>query len=335
MEAWLHAKLERRLLKRGWRPAVIAYPGYGVDGWMRILGRVHLIPAGATRVTNEDVRGWRRYFVPSIAGVAVSITVGDTTHVVRSGRKGYLDVRLPSPAASGWTTASLSVADEEAVQAHIRIVSPDTGIGIVSDVDDTIIVTMCPRPLVAFRNAFVCRSRDRRPVPGMAELFREIVDDHPDAFVVYLSTGAWHTATALNGFLATHGYPPGPLLLTHWGPTNEGWFRSGAEHKRDQLRILFSELPALRWLLIGDDGQHDPSLYAEAAKLEPAKVIAIAIRQLSAVEQVVNHGTAGPVDGAGLLHKELPGDPVYATDGFGLLAGLRQRCLVIGSGHAV
>src|SRR5262249_8732507 len=123
--------------------------------------------------------------------------------------------------------------------------------------------------------------------------------------------------------------PPGPLLLTHWGPTDEGWFRSGAEHKRDQLRRLFSELPQLRWLLLGDDGQHDPSLYAEAAELEPAKVIAIAIRQLSAVEQVVNHGTALPVDGAGLRHHELPGNPVCAADGFGLLAGLRERRTVI------
>jgi len=27
------------------------------------------------------------------------------------------------------------------------------------------------------------------------------------------------------------GFPEGPLLLTDWGPTNTGWFRSGREHK--------------------------------------------------------------------------------------------------------
>mgnify|MGYP006197855923 CR=1 FL=1 len=29
-------------------------------------------------------------------------------------------------------------------------------------------------------------------------------------------------------FMAEHGYPPGPMFLTDWGPTEEGWFRSGA-----------------------------------------------------------------------------------------------------------
>jgi phosphatidate phosphatase APP1 len=329
MEAWLHAKLERRLRKRGWRPSVVAYPGYGADGWVRILGRVHLVPAKVTGSDTEADRGWRPFFVPSMAEVAVSITVDGATHVVPSRRKGYLDVRLPSAAAAGWVTASLSVADAEPVHARVRIVSSEARIGVVSDVDDTIIVTMLPRPLVAFRNAFVRKSRDRRPVPGMAELFGEIIEAHPDAFVVYLSTGAWDTATGLNRFLARHGYPPGPLLMTHWGPTDEGWFRSGTKHKRDALRRLFVELPNLRWLLIGDDAQHDPSLYAEAADQEPAKVIAIAIRQLSAAEQVA-HGTAGPADGAGLLRKELPGNPVCATDGFGLLVGLRSRRVLTG-----
>jgi len=30
------------------------------------------------------------------------------------------------------------------------------------------------------------------------------------------------------------GWSDGPMLLTDWGPTNTGWFRSGREHKRDR-----------------------------------------------------------------------------------------------------
>jgi phosphatidate phosphatase APP1 len=43
----------------------------------------------------------------------------------------------------------------------------------------------------------------------------------------YLSTGAWNVAPAVRRFLGRHGYPQGPMLLTDWGPTNTGWFRSG------------------------------------------------------------------------------------------------------------
>ena len=162
---------------------------------------------------------------------------------------------------------------------------------MVSDIDDTVIVTVLPQPLVAFRNAFLLMRAPGRPVAGMAELYADVAAAHPDVFVVYLSTGAWNTAGALGRFLHHHGFPRGPLLLTDWGPTTSAWFRSGREHKRAQLRRLLEELPDLTWLLVGDDGQHDPTTYAELAARAPDRVAAIAIRELSLGEQVVGHGT--------------------------------------------
>ncbi len=211
----------------------------------------------------------------------------------------------------------------------MRVVGPEPGLGLVSDIDDTVMVTMLPRPLIAARNAFLLKESARQPVPGMADLYRQIVDAEPDVFVVYLSTGAWNAAGALSGFLRRHDYPQGPLLLTDWGPTQTGWFRSGQDHKRQQLRRLFEELPQLSWLLVGDDGQHDPSLYAEAAAAAPERVLAVVIRELSTTEQVVSHGTPTPKDdetlNAGLLDAA-----VHAGDGFGLSKGLRERGIVLG-----
>ena len=80
--------------------------------------------------------------------------------------------------------------------------------------------------------------------------------------MLYLSTGAWNVAPTLTRFLARNLYPAGPLLLTDWGPTHDRWFRSGQEHKRTSLHRLAEEFPELRWLLIGDDGQHDEEIYA-------------------------------------------------------------------------
>jgi phosphatidate phosphatase APP1 len=142
----------------------------------------------------------------------------------------------------------------------------------------------------------------------MVELYREVVDACPDAFVVYLSTGAWHTAVGLRGFLEGHGYPLGPLLLTHWGPVPEGWFRSGREHKREGLRRLLEEFPRLQWLLVGDDGQHDPSVYQEVAQAQPGKVLAVVIRQLSVAQQVVASGSPVPRDARVRSRGSLPGD---------------------------
>jgi phosphatidate phosphatase APP1 len=163
----------------------------------------------------------------------------------------------------------------------------------------------------------------------MPELYADIVQQHPDIVVVYLSTGAWNTAGALGDFLARHGYPPGPLLLTDWGPTQTGWFRSGQEHKRAELRRLFRELPEVRWLLIGDDGQHDPSVYAAAAKQAPDRVLGVAIRQLSVSEQLVSTGTPRPKDDPAIPDGTAPAGVATASDGFGLGEQLRRRKLLI------
>jgi phosphatidate phosphatase APP1 len=331
-EARLHAMIDRRLRARGWTPRVVPYVGYGTDRWVRVLARVLLAPPTSRPGEEADGRGWRRFLSASAAGVPVTIQVGERRHVVSSVRDGYIDVRLESDLQPGWNTVRLSTEDAEPVDEQVRIVGPSDGLGLVSDIDDTIMVTMLPRPLLALRNAFLVRESKRRPVPGMAELYADIIEAHPEVFVVYLSTGAWNTAEALRDFMARHGYPPGPLLLTDWGPTQTGWFRSGQEHKREQLRGLLKDLPQLRWLLVGDDGQHDPSVYAEAAAAEPDRVLGVLIRQLSATEQVVSSGTPAPKD-VGADTGGAPGaGPVLAGDGFGLRQRLRDRNLLPGLG---
>ena len=261
----------------------------------------------------------------SAAGVQVTVTIAGREHEVLSDRDGYLDVRLPADLEPGWQTVSLRLAGAQEATAAVRVV-PSTRLGLVSDIDDTVIVTMLPQPLVAFRNAFLLRESARSPVPGMAELYAEVANAHLDVFVVYLSTGAWNTAGALTRFLNHHGFPRGPLLLTDWGPTATGWFRSGAEHKRAQLVCLLDDLPDLDWLLVGDDGQHDPSIYAHLASSAPDRVLGIAIRELSLTEQVVGHGT--PVARDDDATGPAAALEVRAPDGFGLRDALRRRGLL-------
>ena len=235
LEVRARALVDQQLRRRGWTPAVVPHVGYGGEGWVRALARVVLVPPGSPRRTREDGRGWRRFITTPAEGIPVTVQVGSHTHHLTSERQGYVDLRLTSDLAPGWRSATYTVEGADPVEGRVHVVASTSRVGVVSDVDDTVIETMVPRPLLAFRNAFLTRESDRRPVLGMAELFAEIAESHPEVFVVYLSTGAWNTAVPMQAFLARHRYPPGPLLLTDWGPTGETWFRSGQEHKRDQL----------------------------------------------------------------------------------------------------
>ena len=324
-----HAWLERWLRRRGWRPRVLAFTGYGDTSQVRVLGRVLLAPPTTSSAELRLGRGWRRFLTASVAGVEVTVHLDGQRHLLTSDRDGYLDAVLPANLPPGWAQARLQVAGSSDAVGRLRVVGPNQSLGIVSDIDDTVIVTALPRPLLAAWNTFVRHEGSRRPVPGMGTLFAEIHRTHGDVPVFYLSTGAWNVAPTLEQFLDRHGFPPGPLLLTDWGPTAESWFRSGREHKRSQLRRLLAELPVQQWLLLGDDGQHDPEIYTEVATAAPERIRAVAIRQLSRSEQVRTHLTPEPLPDA--EPKPTPRhEEVRAPDGFALLALLRERGLIGG-----
>ena len=86
------------------------------------------------------------------------------------------------------------------------------------------------------------------------------------------------------------------------------------------LLRLAADFPGVRWLLVGDDGQHDPEIYAEFAHGHPDHVAAVAIRQLSPTEQVLAHGTDKPLDDR--EPAEADDTWVEAPDGRGLAAQL-------------
>src|SRR5699024_368884 len=189
--------------------------------------------------------------------------------------------------APGWHDVEIATKAAEPRPARVQIIGPDVRLGIVSDIDDTVMVTSVPRPLIAVWNTFIRYVRARRLVPGMARMYTDLVTEHPGAPVFYLSTGAWNVTPALIHSLAAGAYPAGPMLMTDWGPTNTGWFRSGQEHKRVALGRLHREFPNISWVLIGDDGQHDPMICREFAAEYPEHVAAIAIRELTPAQQVL------------------------------------------------
>ncbi len=282
----------------GWLPRIDAYTGFGTPRTVRVLGRVLLSPRHLGHGEPRPItRGFRTFLALPVPGHRVLVTIGDTTVEAVSDRAGYVDVEveLPpdAPLDAGWRSATLSTTSKHPSQSRCGLVVIDDDVrwGVVSDIDDTAMVTAVPQLLVAAWNMLWVRAAARRAVAGMPELYARIRAAHPDAPFVYLSSGAWNTARTLRRFLARHGFPAGPLLLTDFGPTDTGWFRSGRVHKTTSLNRLMDTFPQVRWVLVGDDGQADPEIYAAAAQEHPEQVVAVVIRSLTTTERVI--ATAG------------------------------------------
>ncbi|MDF1488501.1 App1 family protein [Tessaracoccus caeni] len=296
VEDRINRTLNRRLLRRGWRESISAFVGYGTEEQIRVLARITLLPPsnlGIVQAASAALyrRGWRNFINVARVGSVVTVTVGENTVTAEADRGGYLDVRIKNPGLSpGWHTIQLATESGASTTCDVQVIGPEVDFGIVSDIDDTILSTWLPRPMLAAWNSLILTEQARQAVPGMARLYQRLLAERPGAPIIYVSTGAWNTYPMIHRFMKRHGFPRGAMLLTDWGPTNTGWFRSGPDHKRRALRELARDLPNIQWLLVGDDGQHDPDLYGEFAALQPEHVRGIAIRELTAVEASLAHG---------------------------------------------
>ncbi len=313
---------------QGWIPQIIPYSGYGSTNAVKILARAVMAePEGKRKYTRfnldylektgiitthtvrdfaelaietraEAQRGWRQFFTTQVGFLPVEIHIGKQNIKARTDRNGYLDVLVENHGLSaGWHNVKIVPLVGNEVTAPILIISADVKQGIISDIDDTIMVTWLPRKILAAWNSFVIHTNTRQAVAGMADFYHHILAENKNAPIFYLSTGAWNAHSTLLEFIRTYRFPLGPLLMTDWGPTPTGLFRSGIEHKKTQLRNLLIMFPNIKWVLVGDDGQNDPLIYDDLAREHPSRVKGIALRELNPVEQVLSHGTVDPSEG--------------------------------------
>lgn len=311
----------RRARERGFSAVVIPYTGYGSTTWVRVLGRVLLSQAEQRpEIEPAGARGWRSFTSIPVESAEVQVTVGDRTTTVTADRSGIVDQVVEADLEPGWQRVELSVEGSAPVHADVFVVAPDVTFGLVSDIDDTVMVTALPRPMLAAWHTFVVNEHARSTTPGMPVLYERLLTQHPGAPVIYLSTGAWNVAPTLTRFLSRNLYPAGALLLTDWGPTADRWFRSGREHKRNNLLRLADEFPQIRWLLVGDDGQHDEAIYSDFLTQHPDHVTAVCIRQLSPGEAVL----AGSTNREHELSNASGVPWRYAPDGAGLAEELED-----------
>lgn len=323
----------RALRILGWDARIQPFTGYGTPSRVRVLAKV-LYAAPSTPADYHDqpvhdmrtmaVRGFRSFTSQCVPFARVRIVAGGQEFTVRADRSGIVDAVLDVALPVGTQEIELSTHPGNEVTAEAMVYDPSPGIGVVSDIDDTVMVTWLPRPLLAFWNAFVVHQSTRKIVRGMPLLYQEISRQHPGLPFLYLSTGAWNVFPVLRRFLYKNGYPDGPMLLTDWGPTNTGFFRSGRDHKRRALRMLTETLPEIRWVLVGDDGQHDPETYGWFRAEHPDRVAAIAIRQLTGTEQVLAHGSRRAAATEAAAHRDGDDRVLEAPDGHGLLIRLRE-----------
>ena len=298
----------------GWRERVEPYVGYGTDDYSRLVCRTVYGPARPrSGMANRGIRGMLTVPAPRVrVRIAIDRIPVETVQIgasevydkvdpsvrtdsrsAASDAAGDLDLVAERRLSPGIHDVSYRVRGRAPVHANLFTIAPGTPVGVISDVDDTIMVTQAPTLWKAAYNLLLLNPRKRVPVPGMGALFTRISDLFPEAPFFYLSTSPWNVEGSIRHFIADHGYPQGPLLLRDLDPRPKTFVPTGVQHKLEFAEQLMADFPAMRFILIGDDGQRDPTTYATIARRYPGRVLAIAIRQLSPRESGPWGGVSG------------------------------------------
>lgn len=320
----------------GWFPRVEPYAGYGTGAYSRLICRTVLAPAN--RASGLVMRGIRTAMMVPAPGVRVRISidgvplttvqvgVSETYDAVDPARdqgsefavsdsSGYLDLVAERTLAPGPHHVSYEVERRKPCSAKLYTIDRSARVGIISDIDDTVLVTQAPLLMRAAINLLFRDPRSRRSVPGMAVFYNRLRELLPDAPFFYLSTSPWNIEASLRHFLESYGFPDGPLLLRDLDPRPKTFVPTGVKHKLEFAEQLMADFPDMRFILLGDDGQKDPSTYATIARRYPGRVIAIGLRQLPRHESVLTRGVARPAE----IMPECPAPVFYGVTGVNLM----------------
>lgn len=160
------------------------------------------------------------------------------------------------------------------------------GWGVISDIDDTIKVTMTSDPTGILRSTFVDAPK---AIPGMVELYSDIVSSLPkDSPWFYLSASPYNLYPFLREFRDEAKFPAGTMILrdSSWR-TVSGLLTAltvqTEEYKADRMKKINKWLPKRKMIVFGDSTQSDPEAYGEIYRTIPGWIKMIFIRKATDV----------------------------------------------------
>ena len=280
---------------------IVPYRGFGNVQEIYLRGRVledRNIPEPGDKdsVWRNLLSMYRRFNSGEIPGVQVQLLLGNNTHIATTDREGYFEFRLPVteplPSTRAWHRAEVKLIEpfvasqtEVSADGHILIPPAASQFGVISDVDDTILVSGVTNLLRMARLAFLNNARTRLPFAGVAAFYRALQSGPESTLfnpVFYVSSSPWNLYDLLVDFCAVQGIPKGPFMLRDVG-VDEDKFLSAthAGHKTVQIEHILRVCPSLPFVLIGDSGQHDPEIYLQVLKDYPTRIKAIYIREVT------------------------------------------------------
>jgi phosphatidate phosphatase APP1 len=199
--------------------------------------------------------------------------------------EGYFRCELHNLAgvSAGWHTIHAEAGDASD-QIGLLIVPPENVHGLISDVDDTLLISEVISKGKLIFNTLLRNPLQRSVVPGVADLYRSFAERNvlpASAPLFYLSATPRQLHLSLQSILDHNGFPPGVLITKR--VTNDSTsepFRNQLAYKLAKIEQILVQVKNAKFTLVGDDTEHDPEVFSEIRKRFPDRIEEIWMRHV-------------------------------------------------------
>jgi len=215
----------------------------------------------------------------------------------------------------GWVKVHLYFRDGDGVpvyeedqhfQGELLIPEKRAEYGVISDIDDTILHTGVKSflKLRLLKNSLLTNAYSRIPLKGAPEFYQKLhLGKHGENKnpIFYLSNSPWNLYQYLKLFLDFNKFPKGPILLRNFRGPFDRSLKPEKPHKQKEIINILKTYPDLNFILIGDSGEHDASIYTDIAVQYPDRILAIYLRsvrhkkQMQRIRSIVDNFKTTPV----------------------------------------
>lgn len=291
LKKWGHSLLRR--LKINAAPVVKVYHGFGTQQHMFVFGHVfrispHQQEKFSTRFWKNTLSLLRLFMVLPSPCVKVRLQWGAQLLETTTNQSGYFIFKW-TPASTvmeGWHPVTVSL-EGTAVTGHGRLYVPHPGdYAIVSDIDDTFLVSHSANLLRRLYVLLTSNARTRKPFDSVVKHYRLLAKGDgkyaaPRPFF-YVSSSEWNLYDYIREFADQYQLPEGIYLLSQVKQFHEFWKTGKGKHRLKYFRIarLLITYPEKQFILLGDDTQEDPLIYRQLVMDFPGRIICVYLRHV-------------------------------------------------------
>ena len=174
----------------------------------------------------------------------------------------------------GWVSIKALDRYNRNFSGEVQLI-PETGLSVISDIDDTIKISKVLDKKELIRNTF---TKSYVATFGFPAYYQQL--QQQGAYFHYVSSSPWQLYPSLQPFMQTH-YPKGTVSLRSFRLKDSSlikFLRSSKNYKIEAISNIIKRYPKHQFILIGDSGEYDPEVYTHIYSKYPNKIKAIQIR---------------------------------------------------------